>query len=69
VIVSYFEWVQNLQQFSWPLETVLERLQDKLTAAARAVFGLAAEQKCSYREAAYQIGAQRLKEAFFAAGF
>lgn len=69
VIVSYFEWVQNLQRFSWSLDTIRERLQRRLTTASTAVFSLAADQRCTYREAAYQIAAQRLKEAFFAAGF
>jgi glutamate dehydrogenase (NAD(P)+) len=69
VVVSYFEWVQNLQRFSWSLDTIRERLQKTLTTASGAVFSLATEQRCTYREAAYQIAAQRLKEAFFAAGF
>jgi glutamate dehydrogenase (NAD(P)+) len=69
VTVSYFEWVQNLQQFSWSLETVRERLQDKMVSAATAVFRLADEQKCTYREAAYQIATRRLKDALYAAGF
>jgi glutamate dehydrogenase (NAD(P)+) len=69
VTVSYFEWVQNLQQFSWDLETVRQRLNEKMSAAANAVFRMAADQKCTYREAAYQIAAKRLKDALFAAGF
>lgn len=69
VTVSYFEWVQNLQQFSWDLETVRERLSEKMVAAASAVFQLADEQECTYREAAYQIAAKRLKDALYAAGF
>ena len=69
VTVSYFEWVQNLQQFSWSLEMVRERLQEKMVTAATAVFRLADEQNCSYREAAYQIATARLKDAFYAAGF
>jgi glutamate dehydrogenase (NAD(P)+) len=69
VIVSYFEWVQNLQQLSWSLETIRKRLRQKLTFAARAAFSLSHEQGCSYRDAAYQIAARRLKDAFFAAGF
>jgi glutamate dehydrogenase (NAD(P)+) len=69
VTVSYFEWVQNLQQFSWSLEMVRERLQQKMVTAATAVFRLADEQKCSYREAAYQIATLRLKDALYAAGF
>jgi glutamate dehydrogenase/leucine dehydrogenase len=69
VTVSYFEWVQNLQQFSWNLDTVRERLQAKLVASSSAVFQLADEQNCAYREAAYQIAAKRLKDALYAAGF
>ena len=69
VTVSYFEWVQNLQQFSWDLETVRARLQEKMVAASSAVLRLADEQKCTYREAAYQIAAKRLKDALYAAGF
>jgi glutamate dehydrogenase/leucine dehydrogenase len=69
VTVSYFEWVQNLQQFSWNLDTVRERLQAKLVASSSAVFQLADEQNCTYREAAYQIAAKRLKDALYAAGF
>jgi glutamate dehydrogenase (NAD(P)+) len=69
VTVSYFEWVQNLQQFSWDLETVRARLREKMVAASSAVFRLADEQKCTYREAAYQIAARRLKDALYAAGF
>lgn len=69
VTVSYFEWVQNLQQFSWSLEEVERRLRDKLTRAAKAVFQLAGGEQCSYRQAAYTIATRRLKDAFFAAGF
>ncbi|MEX2300128.1 MAG: Glu/Leu/Phe/Val dehydrogenase [Bryobacterales bacterium] len=69
VTVSYFEWVQNLQQFSWDLNTVRERLEEKMVAASSAVFRLADEQECTYREAAYQIAAKRLKDALYAAGF
>jgi glutamate dehydrogenase (NAD(P)+) len=69
VTVSYFEWVQNLQQFSWNLNTVRERLEEKMVAASSAVFHLADEQECTYREAAYQIAAKRLKDALYAAGF
>jgi glutamate dehydrogenase (NAD(P)+) len=69
VTVSYFEWVQNLQQFSWSLETVQQRLREKMQTAASAVFKAAGERNCAYREAAYQIAAKRLKDALYAAGF
>jgi glutamate dehydrogenase/leucine dehydrogenase len=38
-------------------------------AATTAVFQHADEQKCTFREAAYQIATRRLKNAFYAAGF
>jgi glutamate dehydrogenase (NAD(P)+) len=69
VTVSYFEWVQNLQQFSWSLQTVRQRLEEKMTTAAQTVFERAAECKCTFREAAYQIATRRLKDALYAAGF
>jgi glutamate dehydrogenase/leucine dehydrogenase len=40
-----------------------------MQTAASAVFGLAGEQNCAYRDAAYQIAAKRLKDALYAAGF
>ncbi len=75
VVVSYFEWVQNLQQFSWSLETTQNRLLGKLQAASTDVFNLGKSlnespgKPSSFREVAYQIATARLKEAFFAAGF
>jgi glutamate dehydrogenase (NAD(P)+) len=68
VIVSYFEWVQNIQQFSWTLETVNERLDETLTRAVDAVFDTTAATGTCYREAAYLLATRRLKEALFAAG-
>lgn len=68
VIVSYFEWVQNLQQMSWDLETVRGQTQRKLAAACQDVFALASKGECSYRDAGYQIATRRLKEALFIRG-
>jgi glutamate dehydrogenase (NAD(P)+) len=69
VVVSYFEWVQNLQQEPWALEQVREKLAMKLHATAENVFALSTGQQCSIREAAYIIATKRLKEAFWTAGF
>ncbi len=69
VVVSYFEWVQNLQQFSWPVETIQLRLQEKLQTAAKKVFTMVDAEKTTYRCAAYKVATERLKEAFFATGF
>ncbi len=69
VVVSYFEWVQNIQQFSWSLEVIQRRLNRKLQVAVDEVCTLVDAERCSYRDAAYRIATRRLKEAFFAAGF
>ncbi len=69
VIVSYFEWVQNIQQFSWSVETIQIRLQEKLQTTANKIFEIVDEEKCTYREAAYKVATERLKEALFAADF
>ncbi len=68
VIVSYFEWVQNLQFYSWGLETVRQRLRNKLITASRQVCQLTNEKGISPREASYQIAVSRLHEAFFLSG-
>ena len=43
VIVSYFEWVQNLQSLSWSLEEVNNKLADILLKAFDEVYGLTEE--------------------------
>jgi len=69
VIVSYFEWVQNLQQVSWPLAQVNEGLRQRLTDAAAQVIARAEQDGIDLRSAAYRIATARVKEAFFLAGF
>jgi glutamate dehydrogenase (NAD(P)+) len=63
VIVSYFEWVQDLQAFFWEEHEVNERLQRIITRAYRDVARLAREQKASLREAAMRLGVSRVVEA------
>ena len=69
VIVSYFEWVQNLQREIWPLERVDRELERILGKAARDVFHHASEKKLDMRSAAFDIAVSRVKEALDAAGF
>jgi glutamate dehydrogenase (NAD(P)+) len=63
VIVSYFEWVQNLQQHPWTFEEVNEELHRKITHAYRTVRELRKQSKVSWRTAAYAIALQRVAEA------
>jgi glutamate dehydrogenase (NAD(P)+) len=69
VVVSYFEWAQNLQQVAWSLEEVQHRLRERLQRATLQVVEAAADEGLSLREAAYRIATARVKEAFFVAGF
>jgi glutamate dehydrogenase (NAD(P)+) len=69
VIVSYFEWVQNLQQVAWDLEGVDERLRARLVAATNAVWEEAEDAGVTWRLAAYRLATAKVKAAFFISGF
>ncbi|MDQ3767665.1 MAG: glutamate dehydrogenase [Actinomycetota bacterium] len=63
VTVSYFEWVQNIQQFRWELDQVNEELEKKMTEATAQVFTRAEQDNTSLREAAFDIAVQRVAHA------
>jgi len=63
VLVSYFEWVQNRAGYPWTLETVRERLQEKIGKAFNAVWELHTHEERSLRNAAYTIALRRIEEA------
>jgi glutamate dehydrogenase (NAD(P)+) len=63
VTVSYFEWVQNLQQFRWTAERVDEELAGIMNRAYDAVRKTAVEAGVSYRVAAFMVGISRVAEA------
>jgi glutamate dehydrogenase (NAD(P)+) len=63
VTVSYFEWVQNIYGYYWPLEEVHQRLDEKMTKAFHAVTGMYKEKKVHMRQAAYLVAVQRVAEA------
>lgn len=68
VIVSYFEWVQNLQRQVWPLKQIDDELARILGNAARQVFDHAAQKELDLRSAAFDISVRRVKEALDATG-
>lgn len=68
VIVSYFEWVQDLQFFFWEENEVRERLHRVITRAYREVCVLAEKEKISQREAAMLVAVSRVVEATRARG-
>ncbi len=63
VIVSYFEWVQNLQHFRWTEEEVNERLGQIMRTAYSTVADRSENDDTPMRVAAYAIGIERVLEA------
>lgn len=63
VTASYFEWVQNRQEFYWTAEKVDNELQAVMLRSYRAVADEAIRNACTLREAAYRIAIQRVAEA------
>ena len=63
VIVSYFEWTQNLQQHPWTLESVNKGLRSKINAAYTEVRDIVREKDVPWRTAAYAVALERVAEA------
>jgi glutamate dehydrogenase (NAD(P)+) len=63
VVVSYFEWVQGLQEFFWSEDQVNEQLEAIVTRAFEETWALREDRGVSMRLAAYGIGVQRLADA------
>ncbi len=58
VTVSYFEWVQNLQRFSWTKKEVLSKLETKLNEAFERLLSFTSEKSCSHRLGALALGVE-----------
>lgn len=69
VTVSYFEWVQNLANYYWSEEEVLEKLEVNMINSYKAVRDLAKEYKVNLRKAAYMIAMKRISAAMEARGW
>jgi glutamate dehydrogenase/leucine dehydrogenase len=63
VVVSYFEWKQNLQEEQWTLEQVNSKLQGIMQIAFSYIWKCAQEYSLNLRTAAYVIGVKRILEA------
>ena len=68
VIVSYFEWVQDLQSFFWEESEVNQRLHRLMVRSFQEVLACAEREKVRLREAAYMLGVSRVAEAVRARG-
>jgi glutamate dehydrogenase (NAD(P)+) len=63
VVVSYFEWVQDLQSFFWTETEVTDKLFRILEGAFTQTLALSRKQKVSMRMAALSLGIRRVQEA------
>jgi len=69
VVVSYFEWVQNLQHFRWEEREVNDKLATVMRRAYREVSARAKEEGIPLREAAYEVGIERVVQAARTRGY
>ena len=69
VTVSYFEWTQNIQQFDWTEERVNEELYNQIVRAYHAVTARAQGGGLTLRQAAFDIGVERVARAVHLRGF
>lgn len=63
VTVSYFEWVQGLQEFFWTEEEINERLERIMMRSFATTLELALKERISMRLAAYLVSVKRVAEA------
>lgn len=63
VVVSYFEWVQNLQALEWEEQDVNDKLARKMEKAFNSVYDLAKEKNITLRTGAYAIALKRVADA------
>jgi len=69
VTVSYFEWVQNRQYYSWDLSRVRQNLDSVLSNAFEDVWQMSTNHKVSLRTAAFMIAIDRVRIATELSGF
>lgn len=60
VIVSYFEWVQNIQELTWERNRVNEMLEDLMSKSFDEIMEAAGECTCTLRMAAYIVALRKL---------
>ncbi|MGE3817921.1 MAG: Glu/Leu/Phe/Val dehydrogenase [Isosphaeraceae bacterium] len=63
VIVSYFEWVQNLQHFRWGLEQIQREEEKRLVGGFQKVYDLSRKKSISLRTAGFMLAISRVGRA------
>ena len=68
VIVSYFEWVQDVQRFFWKAKDIQDRLQDIITSAFHRTLHFSVEKRTTMRMAALMSGIDKVAQAHLQRG-
>ena len=66
VVVSYFEWYQNMHEEVWKREDVFAGLREKMEEAANEVYDAAESYQVPLRDAAYIVALKRLSRGVVA---
>jgi glutamate dehydrogenase (NAD(P)+) len=69
VVVSYFEWVQNMQHFRWEEREINDKLGNIMRRAFREVDTHARQKELCLRDAAYELGIERVIETAKTRGY
>ena len=64
VTVSYFEWVQNLQQFKWPEDEINQKLEQKMVSAFNEVYSVKQNKNVPMRIASFMVAIDRVSTAY-----
>ena len=64
VTVSYFEWVQNLQQFKWSEDEVNKKLEQKMVQAFKEVHDVKVKQNVPMRIASFMVAIDRVERSY-----
>lgn len=68
-IVSYFEWVQDLQNFFWSEEEINKNLKNIIEKSFHETLKLSRKKKVSMRIAALMLGIKKISDAMLIRGF
>ena len=63
VVVSYFEWVQNSQNYYWTEERVLEKLKEYMANATKDLSKVCTDFRCDMRQSLYISAIRKILEA------
>jgi glutamate dehydrogenase (NAD(P)+) len=68
VVVSYFEWVQDLQNYFWTEQEINNRLMEILSGAFQRVLKISRDKKVNMRMAALMAGIEKIAQAHLVRG-